>query len=144
VFRKYIGALALAAAMAVPLAASAQTVQGPAPAGPGAFASGMQAHAHGWQHRRRHHRNPFMHALHALNLTPAQRQQIVAAMRSARTAERQARIASAQELRGKIDAVLTPDQRTQLHAALAHGPHGQHGPRPGFGAPNGAPNPPAQ
>jgi Spy/CpxP family protein refolding chaperone len=67
-----------------------------------------------------------MHALHALNLSADQKRQIAGAMR-----------ANQQALRRQIDAVLTPDQRTQLRTALAHA---HRAPGTGFGGPN----PPAQ
>jgi Spy/CpxP family protein refolding chaperone len=134
VFRHQLSALTLLAAFTMPLAASAQSLPGPQPAGPGVTAPAM--HARPGQHRR-HHPNRFFHALRALNLTPQQKQQIAGDLHAARAAERQAHIASARALRRQIDGVLTADQRTQLRTALER----SH-PAPGAGF--GAPNPPAQ
>lgn len=121
-FRHQLTALTLLAAFAFPLAASAQTLPGPQPAAPGINARAPHAQRdHRFNRGRR-----FMHALHALNLSPAQRQQIAGAMR-----------ANERALHQQIDAVLTPDQRTQLRTALAHAHRA-----PGQGL--GAPNPPAQ
>jgi Spy/CpxP family protein refolding chaperone len=134
VFRHQLSALTLLAAFAMPLAASAQSLPGPQPAGPGMTSPAQ--HARGGQHHRRPP-DRYFHALHALNLTPAQKQQIDGDLHAARAAERQARIASARALHRQIDGVLTPDQRTQLRTALER----SH-PAPGAGF--GAPNPPAQ
>ncbi len=123
-FRPHFSALTLLAAFTLPLAASAQTAPGPQPAGPALSAPAM--HAHGAH--RHHRRNPYLHALRKLNLTDAQRQQIAGYMK----AQREARVASARALRRQIDGVLTPDQRTQLHASLnrPHGAPGAHGAGP--------------
>jgi Spy/CpxP family protein refolding chaperone len=95
VVRHHLGALALLAALALPLAASAQTVPAPGANAPGAP-----------QQQYRHRGgNP---ALRGLNLTAAQRQQIAGMEKSSRAA-----------LRQQIEGVLTPDQRAQMRANLA-------------------------
>jgi hypothetical protein len=135
VFRHQLSALTLLAAFAVPLAASAQSLPGPQPAGPGVTAPALHGRA---DHLRRpHHHNRFLHALRALNLSPAQKQQIAGELQAARAAERRAHRASARALNARIDAVLTPDQRTRLRTALERS---QRAPGGGFVAPN----PPAQ
>jgi Spy/CpxP family protein refolding chaperone len=67
-----------------------------------------------------------MHALRSLNLSDAQKQQIRGFARATRTADQNAdpatKRANMQKLRAQIDGVLTPDQRTQLQAALAAPP----------------------
>jgi Spy/CpxP family protein refolding chaperone len=114
VFRHHLGAFALLAAFALPLAASAQTApnQGVAPA-PAA------------QHQRHHHHNRYMHAMRGLQLSPAQKQQIAGIMKGSRgantAADPQTRRANAKALHQQIEGVLTDAQRSQLHANLAQG-----------------------
>jgi Spy/CpxP family protein refolding chaperone len=132
VFRHYLGALALAAAFALPLAASAQT----APA-PGAAAPAATAHHH---HRRHHHHNRYMHAMRGLGLSAAQKQQIAGIMKSShganKSADPQTRRANAKALHQQIEGVLTDSQRSQLHAKLAQGrPRGVKPNGPGPQAP---------
>ncbi|GAC1410353.1 MAG: hypothetical protein NVSMB64_19450 [Candidatus Velthaea sp.] len=101
-------AAALAVAVTVPLAASAQSVPA-APQPPG-------------QHHRHHRGNRFMHALHSLDLSAAQKQQIAGFIKDARTANHNAEPAmhkaNAEKLHAQIQGVLTPDQRTQLQTEL--------------------------
>jgi len=93
VFRPQLGAIALIAAFALPLAASAQTAPGPAApaaaapamAAPGAPAMLPKHHRHGGDR--------FVRALARVKLTPGQKRQIA--------------------------ALLTPAQQAQLRAALA-------------------------
>jgi len=131
VVRHHLGALALLAALAFPLAASAQNV--PAPAG-GAPVPSVRQHQ---QHRHHHHRNRYMHALHKLNLSDAQKQQIAGLRKNAMLANKGAdpatRRAGIQSLRHQIDGVLTGDQRSQLHAQLVRQP--RTGPKPNGLAP---------
>jgi Spy/CpxP family protein refolding chaperone len=120
VFRHHLGALALVAAFAFPLAASAQTA--PAPGvmpSPGASPQTQTAP------HRRHHHNRYMQAMRELGLSDAQKQQIAGIVKNARaanaankTTDQQTRRANMQALRQQIEAVLTPDQRNQLHAKL--------------------------
>lgn len=114
---RLIAAAALAAALAAPAAAFAQT---PPPAAPAAH---------------RHHHNPMRTALRQLNLSPAQQSQLdgvfaqAKQMREAnRNADPAARKANRDAFRAKIDAILTPAQRTQFHASLAQmrAQHKQH------------------
>ncbi len=124
-FRHHLGALALLAAFALPLAASAQTVPAPGAAAPAPAAGAPH-------HHRRHHRNPYMHAMRGLNLSDAQKQQISGILKSARgqnkNADPQARRANVRALHQQIEGILTADQRSQLHAKLAAGR--QHMPKP--------------
>jgi Spy/CpxP family protein refolding chaperone len=132
VVRHHLGALALLAAFAMPLAASAQTF--PNPGAPGSAPSAQQQQQPQQQQppqqqqqqpQRPHHhrRNPYMHAMRGLGLSPAQRQQIVSIMKSSRGADKnadpQTRRANRLAMRQQIDGVLTPDQRTRFHAKLA-------------------------
>jgi Spy/CpxP family protein refolding chaperone len=114
VFRHHLGALALLAAFATPLAACAQTAPAPAP---GAAAPAPQT-----QHRH-HRRNGYMRAMRSLNLTDAQKQQIAAIVKNSRAAakaaDQQTRRANALAMRKQIEGVLTDTQRTQLQAQLA-------------------------
>jgi len=141
VFRNHLGAFALAAVCALPLAASAQTAPNPGVAAPphAAQPHAAQPGARGAQHRR-HHRNPYMHAMRGLKLSDAQRQQIAGILKNSRTATKgtdpKTRRANMQALRQQIEGVLTPDQRTQLHAKVAQA-------RRHFAQPNGQ-TPPAR
>ena len=127
-FRHHLGALALLAAFAFPLAASAQTVPAPGAAAPAATAH---------QHHRRHHHNRYMQAMRGLGLSAAQKQQIAGIMKSShganKNADPQTRRTNARALHQQIEGVLTDGQRSQLHAKLAQGrPHGvkPNGPAP--------------
>lgn len=112
-FRHHIGALALLAAFALPLVASAQTVPAPGAAAPAPPA----------QHQRHHHHNSFLHAMGSLKLSDAQKQQIAGFLKSTRAAnkgaDRQTRRANMLAMRKQIDSVLSDDQRSQLRANLA-------------------------
>ena len=132
--RHHLGAFALAAICALPLAASAQTAPNPGIAAPPAAQPGT--------HHRRHHRSPYMRAMRGLHLSDAQRQQIAGIVKSSRAASKgadpQTRRANMQATRKQIEGVLTPDQRTQLHAKVAQA-------RRHFAQPNGqAPQAPPQ
>jgi len=107
----------LALALALPVAASAQTSPQAPPAPPAAGAPdapGAMPH--------HHHQNRYMTALRTLALSSDQKQQIRGFIRDTRTANQgadpQTKHANVKKLRGEIDGILTPDQRTQLHAAL--------------------------
>ncbi len=116
--RHHLGALALLAAFAMPLAASAQTF--PNPGAPGS-APAVQQQQQLQQQPGRHHRirNPYMRAMRGLGLSPAQQQQIAGIMKNSRETERR-----------QIEGVLTPDQRTRFHAQLAQARHMKpNGPR---------------
>jgi Spy/CpxP family protein refolding chaperone len=129
VFRNQLGALALAAAFMLPLAATAQTVPPPGAAAPPAAQQGQQRPNH-----RRHRRSPYLHAMRGLHLSDAQRQQIAGILKSSRAASKgadaQTRRANMQAMRRQIDGILTPDQRTQLQAKVAQA-------RRHFAQPNG-------
>jgi Spy/CpxP family protein refolding chaperone len=112
-----LGAAALAAALVLPAAAFAQT-PAPLPPAPGAAVPGQPGrHGH-------HHGGGLRAALRGLNLTPAQSSQIQTLIAQTREANRNAdpatRKANRQALRAKVEAILTPAQRTQLQAALKH------------------------
>jgi Spy/CpxP family protein refolding chaperone len=104
VFRLRIGALALLAALALPLAASAQSAVPPQ----GSFFQPPQPQQAGARQARRGRRDPYLHALRGLQLSDAQKQQIRGMMRAQR-----------QQLRQQINSVLTDDQRAQLRSQLA-------------------------
>ena len=116
-FRHHLGALALLAAFAT--AARRISANRSRPRRPG----GAAAPAPPQQQRHHRHRNRYMHAMRSLNLSDAQKQQIAGIMKNARAANKnadpQTRRANRLALRQQIDGVLTPDQRTQLHAKLA-------------------------
>lgn len=151
-FRHPLAALALLAACALPLAISAQTYPATAPDA----AAPPAAAAH------HHHRNPYMRAMRNLNLSDAQKQQIMAFFKSSRSAtkvaDKQTRRATMLALHKQIEGVLTDDQRTQLRTELERGrrnadtshdaaPHGfgSNGTAPNGMAPNGsAPQGPAR
>jgi Spy/CpxP family protein refolding chaperone len=112
VFRHHIGALALLAAFALPLVASAQAVSAPGAAAPAPPA----------QHQRHHRHNRYLHAMRSLHLSDAQKQQIAGFLKSTRSAnkgaDQQTRRANMVAMRKQIDGVLTDDQRSQLRANL--------------------------
>jgi Spy/CpxP family protein refolding chaperone len=113
---RYLAAAALAVACALPAAAFAQTAPAPAPLT--SPMPGMQRH-----HGHHGHRGGYMRVLNTLGLSDAQKQQIKTAMQQSRQANQNAdpatRKANREKLRAQIDAILTPDQRTRLQAALA-------------------------
>jgi len=80
VFRHHIGAFALAAICALPLAASAQTAPNPGIAAPPAAQPGTP--------HRRPHRNPYVRAMRGLHLSDSQRQQIAGILKSSRAASK--------------------------------------------------------
>jgi Spy/CpxP family protein refolding chaperone len=106
----------IALTLALPIAASAQA----APAAPPAPPAPATAPSPGAMHQ--HHRSPYMTALRTLTLTPDQQQQIAGFMRDTKAAnagaDKATKHANAKKLRAEIAGVLTPDQLTQLHAAL--------------------------
>ncbi|HTW83197.1 MAG TPA: hypothetical protein VMD91_03890 [Candidatus Sulfotelmatobacter sp.] len=115
---RFLTTVALAAAVAAPTAAFAQSTgpNGPPPAGPPAAAGPAGMH-HG------HHRhNRFLHALRGLKLSDAQRAQIRDTVRQTFRANRgldpQTRRTNLRAMRQKVEAILTPDQRARFHAAL--------------------------
>lgn len=116
-FRHDLGAIALLAAFALPLVASAQSV--PAP---GAAAPAVTAPQH---HRRHHHHNRYLRAMRGLGLSATQKQQIAGALKSTRGANKgadpQTRRANIQAMHQQIEGFLTDSQRSQLHAKLAQG-----------------------
>lgn len=118
-FRFHLGAVALAAVCALPLAAAAQSAPQPGIAAPPAV--GQQAPATQQQHR--HRRSPYLRAIRNLNLSDAQRRQIAGILKGSRAAAKgadpQTRRADMAAMRRQIDGILTPDQRTQLRAGLA-------------------------
>lgn len=112
---RFVPALAFIALLAGPPAAGAQTP----PPGPAASpAPAMSSHHH---HRHHRHHDAFASALHAVTLTPAQ-QQIAGFCEQTKKADAGAdpatRKANAAKLHDRILSVLTPDQKTQLTAAM--------------------------
>jgi Spy/CpxP family protein refolding chaperone len=110
---RLLSAVTLVAALVIPSAAFAQTAPGPYPSA--APANGARQH-----HHRRH--DGMRAALRGLNLSSAQQTQIRQAFQESRTANRSAdpatRKANRAKLRARIEAILTPAQRTQLQATL--------------------------
>jgi Spy/CpxP family protein refolding chaperone len=133
VFRHHLGALALFAAFALPLAASAQTVPAPGAAAPAATAQ--------HPHHGHHHHNRYFHAMRGLGLSAAQKQQIASIVKSSRGANKnadpQTRRANVRAMHQQIEGVLTDSQRGQLHAKLAQGRG--HGVKPNGPAPQAPP-----
>ena len=109
-FPRLLTVAAIAAVLAVPFAAQAQTApSGPVNGAPGAHAG--------------HHRSPFMHALRSLNLSPDQKAQIKSISMQSREANKNAdpstRKANRAKLEQQINGILTPQQRTALSAEIA-------------------------
>lgn len=130
-----IAAAVFAVALSIPAAAFAQQTPLPAAtAGPAFPGSGAPAGRH------RNRSNRLRAALHQLNLSATQQQQIDQALARAkdanRNADRPTRRANMQKLRADIDAILTPAQRTQLQLAMrkSRGQHRGRG-RGAFGTP---------
>jgi Spy/CpxP family protein refolding chaperone len=140
VFRNHLGALALFAAFALPLAASAQTVPAPGASAQTVPAPGASAPVPAVHRHHRHH-NRYMHALRGLQLSDTQKQQIAGIMKNARGANKnadpQTRRANVRALHQQIEGVLTDEQRSQLHAKLAGAR--QHMARPSGPAPAASP-----
>ena len=109
---RLLSAVTLVAALVIPSAAFAQTAPAPYPSA--APANGARPHGH------RH--NGMRSALRGLNLSASQQTQVSQAFEQTRAANRNAdqatRKANRQQLRAKIDAILTSAQRTQLQATL--------------------------
>lgn len=116
---RFLAAVAIAATLVLPVAASAQTAPASAPAAvPVTGASPLPGARH---HHR--HGGGFRRALHALSLSPAQQQQIDAVFAQNRGAnanvtDAATRKANRRKVRAQIEAILTPAQRTQLQAEL--------------------------
>jgi Spy/CpxP family protein refolding chaperone len=108
---RLLSAVTLVAALVIPSAAFAQTAPAPYPSA--APANGMRQH---------HRHNGMRAALRGLNLSSAQQSQIQQAFQESRGANRNAdpatRKANRAKLRARIEAILTPAQRTQLQATL--------------------------
>jgi Spy/CpxP family protein refolding chaperone len=111
---RLFAAATLAAGLAIPAAAFAQTPGAPVPPPAGAPA----AHHH-------HHRSALRAALGKLNLSSAQHAQLAAVFAQAkqqrqanRTADPATRKANARQFRSQIDGILTQAQRAQFHTAL--------------------------
>lgn len=110
---RFLGSAAFVAALAVPATALAQQASPPSMTTAAPRAEGAHnGHRHGG----------FRKALSGLNLTAAQQTQVDQAFAEAHQANRNAdpatRKASRRQLRARIEAILTPAQRTQLNAAL--------------------------
>ena len=106
--------------LAAPLAASAQTASPATPPPPAAGAAPAGSVPNGAPQ----HRHPrYLLAVRSLTLTADQKQQIAGFLHDTKAAnqgaDRGTRRANAKKLRDEINGVLTPDQRTQLRAALA-------------------------
>ncbi|HYZ16930.1 MAG TPA: hypothetical protein VE591_11035 [Candidatus Acidoferrum sp.] len=131
---RFTSGIALVAALAAPTLALAQ--QAPQPGAPAPAGSAAPSH-----HGRGHH-SAYMRALRSLNLSDAQKQQIKAAYQQTRQANQNAdpatRKANGEKLRSQIDAILTPDQRTQLQTKLQQERSEPH--QPGMAA-SPVPNP---
>ncbi len=96
-------------------AAFAQTTPAAPAAAEASAAPAMAAHPH--------HKNKMMSALRELNLSDDQKTKIKAYMTSYRDARSSATPETREALRGQIEGVLTPDQRTQFEAQMK--PHMQ-------------------
>jgi Spy/CpxP family protein refolding chaperone len=129
---RHLSVLALAAALFVPVAASAQQAPPAAQAQPQQAAPGA-APAH-------KHRAGIRQALKQLNLTPDQRRQIAGIMKQTRlanqNADRPTRKANMKQMRAQIDGVLTADQQTQLRTTLRNMRHANTSAAPGAANPS--------
>lgn len=117
-FKSRLAAALLAAAVALPISALAQ----PAPAAPPA---GVAPTLPNGQHAHRGSR--YMRAMRTLDLSDAQKQQIRSIMQNARQSNQNVtdpaqRRANMEKVHAQIEAVLTPQQRTQLRDELAKQP----------------------
>jgi len=124
---RVLSIVALAAAIALPLAAGAQDA--PAPQASGAPAAGWHGHQGGpgaWHGHRggrgfrgHRHGDPLFHALHGLNLTAQQKEKIHAYARATRKADFAAMHANRQKFHAELLSVLTPAQREKLQTLEA-------------------------
>ena len=109
---RFLGSAAFVAALAVPATAFAQQAPPVAPTMAPRESGAHDGHRHGG----------FRKALSGLNLSAAQKTQIDQLFAQTRQANRDAdpatRKASRKQMRARIESILTPAQRTQLHAAL--------------------------
>ena len=110
---RFLGAAAFLASLSAPVTALAQQAPPPAAATFAPDARAQHGHRHGGGLRK---------ALQSLNLTAAQKTQIDQAFAQTRQANKNAdkatRKANRTQLRGRIEAILTPAQRAQLKSAL--------------------------
>jgi Spy/CpxP family protein refolding chaperone len=134
---RFLGAAALALALAVPTAVFAQQ----APAAPAAGPVPLTSPVPGARH---HGGGAYMRALRALDLSAAQKQQITSAVQQTRQANQNAdpatRKANRTKLQAQIDAILTPTQRTQLQTTLQQQRQQREAQSPAGGAPVPAPS----
>ncbi len=105
-----IGLLGMSAAV---LAQSASPYPMPPPAAADGAAAAAGAHA------GHHHRNKIMRALKTLDLSDAQKAQIKDVVASYRSSRSTSTPMTRGEMRRKIEATLTPAQRTQFEAQMA-------------------------
>jgi len=133
-------AIALIAALCSPLGASAQTAPAPVPSAAPAAPAEPAASA---EHSRRHHES-LWHALRAVNLTAAQKQQVATFRDEQRqanaNADRATRQANNAKMRAQIMSILTADQKAQLTAELHRARRRAH---PDNAAPMASPSPSA-
>lgn len=126
-FKAFLGPVGLAALLALPLAASAQTT--PAP----------PAHAQPAEHG---HRGGFMHAMKDLNLTADQQARIKALAKQFHQSHPKGSppdAAARDAFHQQIMSILTPAQQAQFKANLAHtGPGMESAENRGHGGPGGA------
>ncbi len=109
-----IGLLGMSAAV---LAQSASPY--PMPPAPAASAAGSNDGTHAGHH----HRNRMMKALKSLNLSDSQRSQIKDVVASYRSSRTSATPMTRDQMRQKIEAMLTPAQRTQFESQMARRRH---------------------
>jgi Spy/CpxP family protein refolding chaperone len=144
VLRLSFGALALAAALAVPFVVSAQS------APPPAAGQAQGAPAAGAAHHRHHAGNRYMRAMRGLNLSDVQKSQIRGIMKSARQAnagngqalDPQTRRQNMIAMHQQIERVLSDTQRAQLHATLRAQRHANQAGAGTGAAPQAPPNQP--
>jgi Spy/CpxP family protein refolding chaperone len=108
---RFVTGAALVAALVAPLAASAQNAPSPSAAPP----ADWHHRGHRWHHP---HRNPYLRALRSVSLSDAQKQQVRKAFEQMGAADRAAMRANAEKMRGQVEAILTPGQRTELRTKL--------------------------
>jgi len=114
--RPYLSLIAFASALlGGTVAAGAQSAPYPMPTAPAADGSQAQPSA---THAR--HPNRMRAALRQLNLSPDQRSQIAAMMKSFRASRRSATPMTRKQLLANIASVLTPDQRAKMQTLMHH------------------------
>ncbi len=98
-----------------------------APAAPAAAAPAASAAPQTWPAHHHHHKNRMLSALRQLNLSDDQKSKIKGFMTAFRDSRSSTTPETRAQLRGQIEGVLTPEQRTQFEAQMKPNPAANSG-----------------